>query len=293
MALDDLLPETWPAEVVAALDGWRQGHLIAVEAGVWLGPAGVHDPITRDSAPGTPGDLRARSDAFSDTGYMAVISQTCDIAIGGPGQRHPFVQACPVRNIAEFPPDKIQQIRAGNVVEYVLLSQPPVAGAVWAVDLRASVPVSKGVLAATQPVEGFAIEEDEIVLSQKVADKFERPAVHDALTGPVFASLRQLISTAKKNQTWCDDIEQLRLDVIEGTRLQPKRVRLLVYTDVKVVEVDKRPLRDWWKAQKRLLKQAGIEQSPLGFRFVGDCQVKEYREAIPISVPTLDRGRFA
>ena len=203
---------------------------------------------------------------------MAVISQTCDIAIGGPGQRHPFVQACPVRNIAEFPPDKIQQIKAGIVVEYVLLSQPPVAGAVWAVDLRAAVPVSKAVLAATQPVQGFATEDDEIVLSQKIADKFSRPAVHDALTGPVFASLRQLISTRQEERMWCDDIEQFRLDVIEGTRLQPKRVRLLVYTDVKAVEVDRRPLRDWWKAQKRLLKQAGIEQWPLRFRFVGDCR---------------------
>jgi hypothetical protein len=122
---------------------------------------------------------------------------------------------------------------------------------------------------------------------------FARPAVHDALAGPVFASLRQLISSTKKDGMWCDDIEQIRLDVMEGTRLQPKRVRLLVYTDVKVGQVDKKPLRDWWRTQKKALKQAGIEQSALRFRFVGDCQLKEYRDAIHISVPTLDRGRFA
>lgn len=249
--------------------------------------------VTGDAAPGTPGDLRARSDAFGDTGYMVVVSQTCDIAIGGPGQRHPFVQACPVRNVANFPSDKIAQIRAGIVGEYVLLSQPPVAGAVWAVDLRTSVPVSKAVLAGTQPVEGFANEHDEIVLSQRIGDKFERPAVHDALTGPVFTSLRRLISTAKKNEMWCDDIEQIRLDIMEGTRLQPKRVRLLIYTDAKAVEVDKKPLRAWWKSQKKTLKQAGIEQSPLRFRFVEDCSLKEYRGAIPISVQPLERGRWA
>jgi len=224
---------------------------------------------------------------------MVVVSQTCDIAVGGPGQRHPFVQACPVRNVAEFPSDKIEQIRAGLVVEYVLLSQPPVAGAVWAVDLRTSVPVSKAVLAAAQPVEGFATEHDEIVLSQKIGDKFERPAVHDSLTGPVFTSLRQLISASKKNEMWCDDIEQVRLDIMEGTRLQPKRVRLIIYTDAKTVEVDKKPLRTWWRSQKKTLKQAGIEQSALRFRFVDDCKLKEYRDSIPISVPSLERGRFS
>ncbi|WP_141772698.1 hypothetical protein [Mycobacterium malmoense] len=293
MALDDLIPEEWPPEVVAALNNWRQGHLLSVETGVWLGPAGVDDPVTRDSAPGNPGDLRARSDVFGDTGYMAVISQTCDIAVGGPGRRHPFVQACPIRNIAGFPRQKIEQIELGNVVEYVLLSQPPEAGAVWAVDLRVAVPVSKGVLAAAHPVEGFATEEDEILLSYKVADKFARPAVHDTLASPVFKSLRQFVSASKTTDTWCDDIEQVRLDIMEGTRLQPKRVRLIVYTDIKVSEVNRGPLRGWWKTQKRLLKQSGVEQSALRFRFVGDCPLKEYRESIPISVPNLDRGRFA
>jgi hypothetical protein len=293
LALDDLLPDPWPPDIVAALDGWHQGHLIAAEAGVWLAPAGIDDLVTGDSAPGTPGDLRARSDVFGDTGYMAVVSQTCDIAVGGPGQRHPFVQACPVRNVAEFPSDKIEQIAAGMVVEYVLLSQPPVPGAVWAVDLRTSVPVSKAVLAAAQPVEGFATEHDEIVLGQRIGDKFERPAVHDTLTGPVFTSLRQLINAAKKNEMWCDDIEQVRLDVMEGTRLQPKRVRLFIYTDAKTVEVDKKPLRKWWQSQKKILKQAGIEQSALRFRFVDDCSLKEYRGSIPISLPPLQRERFA
>jgi hypothetical protein len=293
LALDDLLPDPWPPDIGAALDYWRQGHLIAAEAGVWLAPAGVDDLVTGDSAPGTPGYLRARSDVFGDTGYMAIVSQTCDIAVGGPGQRHPFVQACPVRNIAEFPVEKIEQIKAGMVVEYMLLSQPPVAEAVWAVDLRISVPLSKAVLAAAQPVEGFATEHDEILLGQRIADKFERPAVHDALTGPVFTSLRRLISASKKNQMWCDDIEQIRLDIMEGTRLQPKRVRLIIYTDAKTVEVDKRPLRIWWGSQKKTLKQAGIEQSALRFRFVDDCKLKEYRDSIPISVPSLERGRFA
>jgi hypothetical protein len=292
LAIDDLIPQEWPPDVAAALDAWRQGHLIAADRGVWLAPADGGDPVTGDTAPGTVGDLRGRSGCFGDTGYMAVISQTCDIAVAGPGRRHPFVQACPVRDIGKFSDDKIQQIKSGAVVEYVFLSQPPASDALWAVDLRATVPVSKAVLAATAPIEGFANEEDELALAARITDKFERPAIHDVLTTTVLDSLRRCLSRAKKQQSWCDDIEQLRLDIMEGTRLQPKRVRLLVYTDVALGPGDKKTLREEWKSHKSTLKEAGIEWTAIAFRVIDKCSLKEYRESIPIAVPTLDRGRF-
>lgn len=292
MTLDDLLPEPWTLEVLAALERWRQGHLLAVEKGVWLGPAGTDDPVTGDSLPGNAGDLRARSDGFGDTGYMAVVSQTCDIA-GGPGLRHPFVQACPVRDIAGFPSEKIQQIKDCHANDYVSLTQPPIAGAEWAVDLRVTVPVSKGVLATANPVEGFAKAEDEIQLGHRIASKFARPAVHDALASAVFELLRRCLSRNKKSQTWCDDIEQLRLEILEGTALQPKRVRLLVYTDTDLSSADRKPLREEWKSHKKSLKNVGIEHAPIGFVAVEKCSLRRYRESIPIDIPTLDRGRFA
>src|SRR4029078_11691934 len=54
------------------------------------------------------------------------------------------------------------------------------------------------------------------------------------------------LSRNKKSQTWCDDIEQLRLEILEGTTLQLKRVRLLVYTDTDLSSADRKPLRDEW-----------------------------------------------
>ena len=48
--------------------------------------------------------------AVGDTGYFAVISQTCDIAATGPGKRHPFVQICPVRDVGIAFAGKIKQI---------------------------------------------------------------------------------------------------------------------------------------------------------------------------------------
>jgi hypothetical protein len=292
LALDDLLPEAWTPEVLDALEHWRQGHLLAIEKGVWLGPAGAEDPVTGDAAPGNAGELRARADSFGDTGYMAVVSQTCDIA-GGPGLRHPFVQACPVRDISELPQQRIQQIRDRHAPEYVWLSQPPQDGSVWAVDLRVTVPVSKGVLAACTPVEGFATAEDELLLGHRFASKLTRPAVHDALAGDVFNSLRNCLSRSKRTQTWCDGIEQLRLEILEGIALQPKRVRLLVITDTKFSAADRQTLRDEWKSHRKALKKAGIEWAPICFVMVDECKVKQYRDAVAIDIPTLDRGRFA
>ncbi|MFT4042353.1 MAG: hypothetical protein QM673_04245 [Gordonia sp. (in: high G+C Gram-positive bacteria)] len=292
MTIDRLLPEPWPPETLAALERWRQGHLIKMDRGAWFVPAWVDDPVTGEpSVGGAVGEVRARSAPLSDIGYTAVVSQTCDIA-GGPALRHPLVQVCPVRDISEFPREKIQQVKDYQVSEYVWLSKPPVEGALWAVDLRATVSVSKGLLAAVEPIEGFASIEDELILGQRLASKLARPAVHDALAGPVFDALRKFIAKAKKSKVWCDDVEQLRLEVVEGTALHPKRVRLLVLTDHKFGQGERKPLREEWKSHRKELKDAGITWEPIHFVTVDHCSVRLYRGTIPIEVLTLERGRF-
>jgi hypothetical protein len=88
-------------------------------------------------------------------------------------------------------------------------------------------------------------------------------------------------------------VEQLRLEILEGNALQPKRVRLLVYTDNVLTPADKKPLRDEWKHHNNALRKAGIEQAPISFMTVEKCSLKQYRTSVPIDIPTLDRGRFA
>ena len=292
MTIDRLLPESWTPETLAELERWRQGHLIKMDRGAWIVPAWVDDPVTGEpSAGGAVGEARARSAPLSDTGYAAVVSQTCDIA-GAPAARHPLVQVCPVRDISAFPAEKIQQIKDHQVSEYVWLNQPPVNGATWAVDLRATVPVSKGLLAAVEPVKGFASIEDELTLGQRLASKLARPAVHDELAGPVFEAMRKMLSKAKKSQDWCDAVEQLRLEIVEGTALYPKRVRLLVLTDHRFGPGERKPLRDEWKSHRKALNAVGITWTPIQFYTVDKCPVRIYRSTVPIDTPTLDRGRF-
>lgn len=197
MTIDNLIPESWPEDIVTALDAWRQGHLVEGDLGTWLSAAGRYDPLTGDHFPDGESRLVAAASEVGDAGYLAIVSQTCDIAATGPGARHPFVQVCPVRDVgAVFSPAKVQQIRSGQIVEYVYLTKPPVSGNDWAVDLRMSIPLSKGALVAAQPVEGFANEDDELTLAARVATKFERPALHDYLSKNLIDALEELLSKA-------------------------------------------------------------------------------------------------
>ncbi|MBB6405081.1 hypothetical protein [Arthrobacter sp. AZCC_0090] len=279
------------------MDAWRQGHLISGDLVIWLGTAGGVDPVTGDDFTEIGEGLLAASAEIGDTGYFAVVSQTCDIAAAGPGRRHPFVHVCPVRDLgAVFDAQKIQQARDSELVEYVYLTKPPVTGAHWAVDLRVMVPLSKGSLVGTAPIEGFACEDDEIDLAARVAGKFERPALHDYLSKNLVDALNALVTKARKGSAdWCEDIEQFRL-WIDGPRLKPKRVRLVVITEMnygsKLHKQRTDAIRDHWKTMKKPLRSVGIEQGPIAFRYIEDMKVKDYRDYIPINVPALGRGRF-
>lgn len=297
MTVDNFLPDKWPPEVVAALDEWRQGHLIRGNVGTWIALGGVKDPVTGEDVPGAEGDMTARADIIGSTGYMAVVSQTCDVAATGPGARHPFVQVSPVRNIDNLGPHVIQAIKDGLTTDYVYLTSPPTPGSDWAVDLRVSLAVSKGLLAASEPVQGFGTEVDEIRFSQRVGSKYERPAVHDYLSEDMVKSLDRVISKAKGTQDWCDDVEQLRLQILEGTRLQPKKIRLVVVTETdfnsRFTDLGrKKVLRDAWKAHKKPLKALGIEWTPIRFQHLGRMSVEDYRQSLPINLSALGKGRW-
>lgn len=292
MTIDSFAPEPWPPSVVTALDSWKQGHLLKGNLLAWITPGTIVDPVTGEDAVADPETWSARASDVSDTSYYAIISQTCDIAAEGPGKRHPFVQVCPVRDIGRaFAPDKVAQIKSGSVAEYFYLSRPPEAGD-WAIDLRASTAISKGILASITPVEAFASEGDEIALGQHIAWKFSRPALHDVISGEIVTSVNRLISSAKSSSAWCDDIEQIRLEVVDGTRLSPKRVRLIVVTDTALSASDRAPLRAEWRRHRKLLTKAGIEPSPLAFRQLSKLPISEYRDSIPLNIPSLGRGQF-
>jgi hypothetical protein len=293
VTVDDFLPAAWPAPLVAALDNWRQGDLIKGGQVAWLSPAGQRDDVVGEDVPGKKGDLSPLTNVISDTGYLAITSQTCDIAIAGPGQRHPFVQVSPIRDVgAAFGSDKVRLIKEGRVVEYVYLTNPPVAGADWAVDLRMSMAMSKAALAESAPIRAFLTDEDELVFSERVASKIRRPALHDALANDLIQSLTELIERHRHKESWCAELEQLRLDIVGGSRLHPERVRLVAVTEVKFDPAMCKPLREEWKSLKKSFKKQGIEQAQMVFHTVEAMKVDLYRRSVPLNLPGLGRGNF-
>jgi hypothetical protein len=124
------------------------------------------------------------------------------------------------------------------------------------------------------------------------AGKFRRPALHDYISGPMVNSLASLLKRAKPKNPWVDEVEQIRLEVMSGTRLSPQRVRLWVVTDV-VFDPDMRnPLREEWKSHRKALRTHHIDQAPIAFRTIETMSVREYRASVPVNLPTLGRGTF-
>ncbi|MGN6218883.1 MAG: hypothetical protein ACTHNQ_05220 [Microbacterium sp.] len=266
---------------------------MAADLGTWIVQSGVDDPVTGANAVEDASGFAAVAGELSDTGHLAVISQTCDIALTGPGKRHPLVQVCPVRDVgAAFSGEKLEQIKRGEVGEYVYLTAAPIDTADWAIDLRASFPISKGVLLTTVPVEGFANEEDELALAQRIGVKFRRPALHDAVADLIVNAFNSAIGRAKGTAVWCDDVEQIRLEILRGSRLSPQLVRAVVVTDTKFDPSWRTPLRDVWKAQRKLLQAHGIAQAAIAFRTLAEWDIRDYRASIPLNVPALGRGSF-
>lgn len=294
MTLDDLVPDPWPHEARTALAAWRQGHLIEGSGSAWLTRAGETDSVTGKTATGTPGTLRAAHTSSPGTGLLAVTSQTCDVGATGPGARHPTVQVSPVRDIgADFSSEKIDSIKAGESVEYVYLTQPPHSGVEYAVDLRISVPLSKHALVAGKPLRGFANEDDEVDFAERIATKARRAAVHDAIATDMARDLNTFLGREKKkDDLWPDQIEQVRVDIMKGTRLAPARIRLLVITDTKFSPADAKALRQWRTQNIKSLKKQHIAFAPMAFRSIEEVRAVEYRDSIPIHLPTLGRGGF-
>jgi hypothetical protein len=291
VSVDDLVPEIWLPEVIQALDAWRQGQLIKGFPIVWA-TVGGSDPVTGLEVPGIAGGWRAQiTSGTSSPLYGVVASQTCDIACVGPGARHPTVQVSPARNVTDdFPNQKKQQVRSHELAEYVWLTHFPEPGD-WVVDLRISVPVSKGVLAGRQPLDCFATDDDALVFAERVAQKVRRPALHDSLTTGMVPRLRTFLLSNRKEPEWFEKVEQVRIRV-HGPRLAPTAIQAVVICESALSTCERQTWRTWQKAEKKKLAKLGIKLQPILFRTLSDLSVEIYRDSVPVSLPELGRRPY-
>lgn len=282
-SLDDLQP-AWSPDSVASLDVWKQGDLLRAGPRFWAAPGGV-DPVLITGADVDWGVL----DDGEDDGWVAVTSQTCDIAAAGPGRKQPFVEVSPAFRLpSNLDASQIENIRNWGVTYLAPLTAPPGDG-VWAVDLRLTMSVSKGLLVGQQPIEGFLREADRLNFGEFLGVRKRRPSLHDVLTGELLKSLCAYVkSTSKAAPEWWQNVEQVRMRV-EGDRLRPTAAGLIIIEETKLEASQRKVWRDWSSQARRILRPHGITLIPMLFSTIDDLSARLYRDSVALRMPELSR----
>jgi hypothetical protein len=305
-------------KVVAALDLWKQGDVISGLRLVWTASK-IHD-ILFDELPESDdaslGDLSNKKAGQSlghflydpdevEEGedqspappparydYGIITSQTCDIAATGPGARHPTVQVSPLIWLDSLG-ERADMVRRGATVDMIVVPNVRPAGE-WAADLRISIPVSKGVLLDRGRRRGFKNAESELAFAEAIALKYWRPALHDAVEGLLVRSLDSFIRGERvRGVQWVDSVEQFRIMVNRGTRLQPSEVTILVLTIGEGLAPHERdPLRKWRVNNRKGFSNAcdGADLCPIRFERVEQISLADYRNSVPLRITELQRS---
>lgn len=291
-ALRGYVPEPWSQELTDALDGWGFGALTPVPPFMWAQHT-EYDPVLLtevDAGDAAPEDLIvADGDWACDEGSQVVgglvVSQTCDVAAKGPGERHVTVQVSPVVRVDSLNQQRRELMEKWGIVDRALLDPPSWEGT-FVADLRLSVPMSKAVLARHEPVPAFTDEHRMLMLAEHVATKIRRPALHDFLSETVRNEIRQEIKSAKGDSQWWAPVEEILVSTTPD-RLNPTHAQLIV--------VAQRPLspkakQRWHDLVERFVKRGAkariVMQAP------NCCTAKSlkadvYRRAVKLHIPEL------
>ena len=283
----------------------------------WAAPSGL-DPVTNlevDSEAdgrwsvipwdGTGLSIPSPADGTQDTPvapvedvWAIINSQTCDIAAAGPGARHMTVQVNPLICLTgTMNNGAIAEAKRGMHVHYVWVPEVPAEGD-WFADLRISLPVSKALLIAQAEtrVHGFASEREALEFGERVAAKLRRPALHDELSAGLVSGLRKLVEDSQAaGDDWPDSIEQFRIAVTKGEKLDPAVIVLWAITVTDdMPTLQKQALRAWHRKEKRRLARAvdGLLLRPIVFTSADKMSARLYRDSDPLWVPELGSGAF-
>ena len=191
--IDEELIDPWPAELIEALEGWKQGDV--VKEPPFLYAADLSRPLHglalamagQEAADGynpISGDLVAceAEDVAFRPPYGIITTQTCDMSERGrPAQ--PWFQVAPVYRSSR-PAD-------ATLPRYqVRLDRPEFNGEPWVADLRIEVPVEKTALIDRTPIASFASETGYIVFGTRLGHRQARAALADELEAAVIQPLR-------------------------------------------------------------------------------------------------------
>lgn len=301
--------EAYEKTVVRKLNKWSQSCLVPGLRLFWGSPDG-DDVITGGDVDGSePGSWSVREyDEPAGDGPPAdssglrlgiITSQTCDIILTGVGEEHPVVQVSPVVRAEDHFPNKISEIKRRMIGYLVVVDNVPIsadgtydpdreelAEGTWVADLRISLPVSKAALLRTKPRSAFTNDQAAMEFGEICAAKTRRPSWHEDLAEAFPKEIAKAIEAAReeRDEAWLGPVEQVRLELLAGTKLKPIKVAPVVLFDSDFPpEYRERWIEVLGDAGSKISRSIDVVTAK--FHDIHKLPAKDYRESDPLALP--------
>jgi hypothetical protein len=286
--IDKGLPEAWPQEVVEAAKRFQQGDLltdppIAYSASllfpIWVLTRQESAALTEQDA--EPAHLALHKD--DGPTYGIVTSQTCDVAEDRLVPVQPWIDVSPVYLCEEG-----DSLLSRKYV-FCLNAMDAPDGKCWVADLRLSVPLEKGLLVDREPIDPFNGSESEriafgILLGERLARAALSESVHEVVEQTLNGHKRK---TGKRVGT---RVYKLLLQISQGTRLEPRVVRLhVVSRDSSAAKIDENEMQEWfqswWDEAREVAEQHSVKLLAPAFHDGASMDVALYDGLVEIRCP--------
>lgn len=211
--------------------------------------------------------------------YGLITTQTCDLH--RPDQQ-PWMQVAPV-----FTCEEESSILSASFIHRLdppRMTVPP--GHSFYVDTRIEFPVEKGVLMNRQPIESFNSEDEYVRLSQFLANRVGRPALHsvfNAILNEVVREMKRTASLKTKLRGVRQEIHSLRVTISDGTRLKPLAAQLHVCTTGAPSEGIKDWFGEWWVRANPIASAHGLKLQAVSWVDATQADLSIYDQMISVS----------
>lgn len=265
--IDEGLEHPWTQPVLAAVEPFLQGHLIAGPPMFYA--ADLRSPVWRTTRLVAEQVVDAdRGEDFVDLAaderspYGIITTQSCDLAEERPEPQQPWLAVAPVYALE---PDSRLRDR-----DYVFEIAPPgLEGGPWVADVRIEMPLEKSVLVGRRPIEAFPNEVGYIAFAGFLARRRGRPALASVFHEVLSETTRRLKSEQNANRQLArrarGNVYKLMLAIEDGTRLSPVAAKLYVVTDGPATDEAREWFDLWWNEARMVGNGQGLQLHPTGW----------------------------
>jgi hypothetical protein len=277
----------WPPEVVAAAEKFQQGDLIAkppiTYAASLVYP--IWEPTRLEAADGDvdPEPAHLAVDSNDVPPFGIITSQTCDVAEDRPIPVQPWFDVSPVVLC-----DEDDELLGCDYACPLQAFEAP-EGKQYVADLRLSVPLEKGLLVGRDPIDPFSGSEEERIAFGRLLGKRKARA---ALAESIHVFVSQTLKSHKRNtgKRVKKRLFKLMLQIQEGSRLNPRAVRLHVITIEKpdaTIEISELEewFRTWCDAAREVAEQHDVVLLDPQFHDGASMDVTLYESLVEIRTP--------